>query len=104
MTQLAELLQRQAALDKEISDLKRVDRLRAISDIRALMAEHQLTVSDLTINRAPSAKTPSGKTGKTVAAKYRDPTSGATWSGRGLTPKWLTARLAEGKTKEEFAL
>ncbi len=39
----------------------------------------------------------------TVAAKYRGP-NGEVWSGRGLTPKWLTALIADGKTKEEFAI
>ena len=106
MTQIAELLQRQAALEHEISALKRADRLRAINDVLALMAEHELTVADLVSVRAPSAKSRSGTTatGKTVAAKYRDPGSGTTWSGRGLTPKWLSAKLAEGKVREDFAL
>jgi DNA-binding protein H-NS len=104
VTQLAELLQRQAALDSEIRELQRAVRLRAIDDIRALMAEHGLTVADLIANRVSSTKSHLGRTAKTVAAKYRDPASGATWSGRGLTPKWLVAKLAEGKAKEDFAL
>ena len=39
-----------------------------------------------------------------VAVKYRDPLTGAIWTGRGLTPKWLSVRLAEGKSKEDFAV
>ena len=27
-----------------------------------------------------------------VAAKYRDPSSGQTWSGRGKAPKWIDAQ------------
>jgi DNA-binding protein H-NS len=38
-----------------------------------------------------------------VAAKYRGP-NGETWSGRGLTPRWLTLLLAQGQSKEEFAI
>jgi len=32
-------------------------------------------------------------------AKYRDPESGATWSGRGREPSWLV-----GKDREAFAI
>ena len=41
-----------------------------------------------------------------VAAKYRGP-NGETWSGRGLMQRWLVALVAlvaQGKTKEEFAI
>ena len=39
----------------------------------------------------------------TVAAKYRGP-NGETWSGRGLTPRWLSTLLAQGQSKEAFAI
>ena len=39
----------------------------------------------------------------TVAAKYRGP-NGETWSGRGLTPRWLSVLLAQGKNKEDFVI
>lgn len=42
--------------------------------------------------------------GREVAAKYRDPVTGDTWSGRGLSPKWLRAHIAAGRTKEEFLI
>lgn len=38
-----------------------------------------------------------------VEAKYRGP-NGEEWSGRGLTPRWLSALIAAGRTKEEFAI
>jgi hypothetical protein len=34
--------------------------------------------------------------------KFRDPTTGAGWSGRGPTPKWLKALCVDGKTVEDF--
>jgi DNA-binding protein H-NS len=43
------------------------------------------------------------KVAAVVAAKFRGP-NGETWSGRGLTPRWLAALLAQGKTKDEFAV
>lgn len=38
-----------------------------------------------------------------VEAKYRSP-NGEEWSGRGLMPRWLSAMIADGRTKEEFAI
>ena len=35
------------------------------------------------------------------AVKYRGP-NGETWSGRGLTPKWLKSQEGEGHNREEF--
>jgi len=37
-----------------------------------------------------------------VAAKYRNPAGGETWSGRGRMPKWLAAEVAKGRKREEF--
>jgi DNA-binding protein H-NS len=39
-----------------------------------------------------------------VAPKYRDPETGATWAGRGLKPRWLTAAMKSGKSLEHFAV
>ena len=55
--------------------------------------------------KAASGKGPKPvkKAGVAVAAKYRGP-NGESWSGRGLTPRWLTSLLAQGRSKEEFAI
>jgi DNA-binding protein H-NS len=39
-----------------------------------------------------------------VAPKYRDPETGATWAGRGLKPRWLTAAMKSGKSLDHFAI
>ena len=39
-----------------------------------------------------------------VAPKYKDPQSGATWSGRGLTPRWLAEKEKAGAKREEFLI
>jgi len=44
-------------------------------------------------------------TGGIVPAKYRNPNdSTKTWTGRGMTPKWLQALIAEGRNKDEFLI
>ena len=101
VTQLADLLQQQAALAREIEALRQAERSRAIAEIRRLMADFSLSPAD--VAGRVSSDHPSGRK-YVVAVKFRDPVTGATWTGRGLTPKWLATRLAEGKSREDFAV
>jgi DNA-binding protein H-NS len=101
MATLQELLARKEALDREIETTKKQERAEAIAKVRALMAEHGLSLSDLSPKAA--AKGPGGR-GAKVAPKFRDKATGQTWSGRGLQPKWLKAALAGGRKIDEFRL
>lgn len=101
MATLNELLAQKAALDKQIAETQREERSGAIAKVKALMAEHGLTMADLS-NRAASSSTRKS-TGK-VAAKYRNPATGDTWSGRGLKPNWLRAAIDSGRKIEDFAV
>jgi DNA-binding protein H-NS len=38
------------------------------------------------------------------AAKYRNPATGETWSGRGRPAKWITELEAKGHKREKFAI
>jgi DNA-binding protein H-NS len=101
MAQIEELLAQKAALEKQIIEAQREARASAIAQVRSLMSEHGLTLADLgTRTAAPARKT----TGNKVPAKYRDPATGNSWSGRGLQPKWLKAALAQGRKITDFAL
>jgi DNA-binding protein H-NS len=42
--------------------------------------------------------------GRKVAPKYRDPATGDTWASRGAKPRWLVARLKEGKKLEDYLI
>lgn len=42
----------------------------------------------------------SGRSRGSVAPKYRDPASGATWTGRGKQPRWVQAFVAAGNSLE----
>jgi DNA-binding protein H-NS len=98
MATLQELLDRKAELEREIDQTRRQAKSDAITKVRALMTEYGLSLSDL------SSKAPTKSAGAKVAAKYRNGTTGETWSGRGLQPKWLKAALAAGRSIEEFAV
>lgn len=101
MTSIQDLLAQKAALEKQIAEAQRAARSDAIAKVKSLMAEYGLTASDLA-GKAPVAAKADG--GKKVAAKYRDPATGQSWTGRGLKPKWLQAALASGKQLSDFAL
>ncbi|MEO8524974.1 MAG: H-NS histone family protein [Caldimonas sp.] len=102
MATLKELLAQKEAIEQQIEETKRQERGAAVGKVRALMAEYGLTVADLGGKTAPKAKS-AGGTGK-VAAKYRNASTGESWSGRGLQPRWLKAALASGKKLTDFAL
>jgi DNA-binding protein H-NS len=62
----------------------------AIGKARELVAEYGLTVQDIfPSGRGPSKSSTKSTSGGKVAAKYRDPATGQTWTGRGKAPKWI---------------
>jgi DNA-binding protein H-NS len=99
MSNLSDLLAQKAALEQQILEAQREQRAQAIAQIRTLMAEYGLTLADLG-TRAAAA--PRRAAGAKVAAKYRHPATGDTWSGRGLQPNWLKTALAGGARLEDF--
>ncbi|MDE2082032.1 MAG: H-NS histone family protein [Burkholderiales bacterium] len=98
---LTDLLAQKAALEQQIIEMQREQRADAIAQVKSLMAEYGLTPAD--IGQSPRAAAPRPVKAK-VAAKYRDPATGNTWSGRGLKPKWLSAALADGRQLSDFAV
>ena len=80
-----DLLQQRALLDAQIAEARQRELANAIAQARALIAEFQLTPEDL----FSSTKPRNANAGQKVAAKYRNPTTGETWTGRGKAPKWI---------------
>ena len=101
MATLKELLARKAEIEKQIDDAARNERAEAIAKVKALMAEHGLSVADLS-TRGSSRST--RNTDSKVTAKYRNTATDQTWNGRGLRPNWLKDALAGGKKLEDFAV
>lgn len=71
----------------------------SVREIRSLMDEHGVTLSDLAGRRKRTA----GKKGA-VPPKFKDPATGNTWTGRGRAPKWITQAEEEGKNREDFRI
>jgi DNA-binding protein H-NS len=118
MTNLIDIQSQIEKLQKQAADIKAKEFQGTVLEILAKMRAFGITVKDLQSIKSTKAnksgrgkiKVASAKVPKTakkasvpVAAKYRGP-SGESWSGRGLTPRWLASLVAQGRTKEEFAI
>lgn len=109
-------------LQKQASDIRAKEFDKTVSEILAQMQAFGITLKDLqqamgkgragkargkaagkTTAGKPAARKRSATAGSSVAPKYRGP-NGETWSGRGLMPKWLAALVAQGRSKQEFAI
>jgi len=83
-----ELQAKIADLQAQAARVKEEEKQQAIDMARTMISAYGITAKDLGLDKAPKVKT-GPKPGNKVAAKYRDPASGATWSGRGKTPRWI---------------
>lgn len=82
-----------AELQKKAEEARRAELTGAIAQIKSLMAQFNLSIKDLKLKDGKVSRAP----GKAVAAKYRDPATGETWSGRGRSPTWVIKAKAENK-------
>ena len=98
MSSYKELLNQIESLKQQAESQRKSEIAAVVAEIRQKMQEYGITAADLSGGRTPRVK------GGTVAAKYRHPASGATWSGRGKMPKWLQAEVNTGRRKEDFAI
>ncbi|WP_175743474.1 H-NS family nucleoid-associated regulatory protein [Burkholderia ambifaria] len=78
-----ELISMRAKLDEEIERVRKAERHTAIREIGKLIVEFGINATEL-------REIISGVRRKKPQAKYWDPLTGATWSGRGRRPKWLS--------------
>ena len=85
MSALKELLAQKVAIEQKIAEARHKEVSAAVEQARNLVSEFGLTAEDIFPSSGKKARKASGK----VAAKYRDPLSGATWTGRGKPPRWI---------------
>ncbi|MCG8985824.1 H-NS histone family protein [Delftia acidovorans] len=85
------LLAQKAELEAQIATAQAEAKAQAVAQARAMIQEHGLTAADV----FPPSKTK----GSVGAPKYRDPVTGATWTGRGKPPNWIS-----GKVRESFLI
>ena len=120
MSNLIDIQTQIEKLQKQANEIKSKDFHATVQDILAKMAAFGITVKDLQsgkgkskagrvakgkVGAAKTVKVPKSarKVSNPVAPKYRGP-HGETWTGRGLTPKWLSTLIAQGRTKDSFLI
>ena len=90
MSTYKELLAQQKALDEQIARTREAEARQALDTVHALIARFGFTAQQVFSWKPPVKK---------AAVKYRDPVTGATWSGRGKAPRWI-----EGKDRTKFGV
>ena len=95
MTSYAEYVEQIAKLQALAESARQNEINDAIKKIKDLMQAHGVSLADL--SSARTAKVTKAKS--TVAAQFKNPETGETWTGRGRAPRWL-----DGKDKEQFRI
>lgn len=81
-------------LHKEVALAREKEIEQAIAEIKQTIADYGITAEELGFS---SKRIPAKK--PALPAKYRNPKTGETWSGRGRAPGWLS-----GKNRERFLI
>lgn len=85
--------------EKALKEKQMLKRKEVISQIKELAASIGISVE------ISEEESKSPRKGNKVAAKYRNPENPAqTWTGRGVTPKWMQLLLEAGRNKSEFLI
>ncbi|WP_082248898.1 H-NS family nucleoid-associated regulatory protein [Burkholderia pseudomallei] len=96
MATYTELKAQLEALQQEAEAVRIAELQAVIQQVRDVVQQYGLTPEDIFGRQ----RAPRGKAAKTpVPPKYRDPKTGATWSGRGREPSWI-----KGKKHERFLI
>ena len=97
-----EIMARQASLASMSIDalVKLKDSVAEVLTNRATQLRKQL----MQLNGAGKARNGRKHLGRKASAKYRDPKTGETWSGRGGTARWLVAYEKQGRKRDQFLI
>lgn len=93
---IEELAAERDRIDAELKARKENEQNKVIDQIKTVMASYDISLQQLVDAMGGLKATRKGTKAK---IKYRDPASGATWSGRGKAPDWI-----KGKDFGDFLL
>ena len=120
MDNLIEIQVQIEKLQKQASEIRVREFDKAVQEILVKMHAFGITLKDIQTEKARNTEAKiktaataesvgrkverkGGKAFTVVSAKYRGP-DGETWSGRGLTPRWVAALMTQGRAKDEFSI
>ncbi|MDB5985421.1 MAG: histone [Nevskia sp.] len=103
MSSYKDLIQQIEGLQKKAEEARKKELGLVVAEINEKIAAYNLRPSDLKFG-SESGASAAKKGRKQVAAKYRDPQSGKTWSGRGRSPLWVLEAENAGHSREKFLI
>jgi DNA-binding protein H-NS len=83
---------------KQLQEIAEASRQEAIAELMAKLEALGAPMPAKAPKRAEKG------TRSAPRAKYRDPVSGAEWSGRGRAANWIVAYEVEGRSRDEFLI
>ncbi|WP_213309054.1 H-NS family nucleoid-associated regulatory protein [Paraburkholderia sacchari] len=86
MATYKELKQQMAELEARAAAARAAEFQEVLADIRAKVADYGFTEQDI-FGRGRGRPRKPAESG--APPRYRDPNTGATWSGRGRAPNWI---------------
>ena len=75
-----------------------------LGEVKARAATLGISLADLVGLGSRKQAGGTKATGSAAVAKYRNPKTGETWSGRGRPPRWISDLEAKGRKRQEFAV
>ncbi|WP_175958381.1 H-NS histone family protein [Burkholderia sp. BCC0405] len=96
MATYLELKAQADALARQAEEARLAELDSIITTMREQISEYGITPEQLFGRRRAVAASPRAP----IAPKYRDPKSGATWSGRGKAPQWI----ASARNRDKFLI
>lgn len=125
---LPELLAKMKEIERQVETARKAEYASAVRQVKELVKAYGIAAKDIGFSdpaapkagrgrkastekapakrgRKPGSKSaPRATKGSKVAPKYRDPATGATWTGRGKRPRWIADAVAAGRTEASFLI
>jgi len=91
-------------LERKMRSLKTRQRRPVINAIVRSMIDFDISLED--VERAYKRRTQraAAQPGGRLPPRYKNPETGATWSGRGRPPRWIVDAEAQGRKRDEFLI
>ena len=96
-----------AKLEQQAESMRRNEVKGVIAQVKKTIAEYGLTAAELGLDgsrpagkRAARKAAGAGRRGAAGVARYRDPKTGQTWTGRGRPPAWIV----DAKDRDAFLI
>ncbi|GAA5086409.1 H-NS histone family protein [Paenalcaligenes hermetiae] len=102
LTEKQEIEKQIQKLQRKMRTLHSRQRRPVINSIVRSMQEYEITPEE--IAQAFERRQKRAITASKAPARYRNPQTGDTWTGRGRPPRWITDAEQNGQSREQFLI